>query len=1155
MDDDLYQNAWSETTNTIPPALKDDPPPTWTSTKLASTYAEEADLAAPSWSTGADIRWNEPSSPGFSWSQTEPDLAWGSSTYEGISIARPPVEDAVAPTSKPEEEELAEEEAFVNPFKDVSPAPPSPVRGSCPPAAELAIPEAHEDVPEVVVPASPDGFGSFETALPEETLHSPGLSLDTVDADPWGSAAWDSAQPEVSEEPVDEWERARQEKAKQDRRLPPELLASILRQCEELGREICPDPGEQPSDAHEDAWRNDWRSGLEGVPGLAVLMESFLPPLTLKAPTRFSHTLVAKRMATSVKLTKNLPLTKGSPMSHYLSAKGSMAWEMSVKEQKETVEDDIPVGWRIVDKAPASSSTDTANDKKPTGRLFSFWGRRQSQVSPQLATPGATESRSSSTDKPRSPVMAEVKADSRPSQDSLRSSATSSQPQASSPATETTDSQQAPTAFAATVAPAAPTMSSYGSSPDPVPERSGTPPAPSAVSRFFNRFSRRSSNMGGSPRSSLALSSDDLEFLSDIVPSASDDAGEDPTDALEKFVNAKREPIAPALPPPPLAPPPRAPAIKPIHAASGPSSAGTLESTANSDFGGLLGGLASSKTTPPSAVAPPPGGQTPIPALPPPLVPSRPITPSATPGAGPSRAPALPGPTSLLSSSSRPPSRLQTSTPPLSSFGLPPPPSFQPLAPSKPSVMNSKPKLSSPFPLPERPASQTGREPSSASTTSSHTSYETAAESSPTSPTSALPLGALYPHLVPPLSPPQPSAQPMLPSQTSLNGGSSPSGLSTPLASAFSPMPPPLNPPVPPAVPPESRTATSPSTMPLTSNLFDDDDFSDFQSPVEPAQKPSPPIPPPIAKSPRTLAAAMPASIRSQTAAPNMSPFTLPAPPPPPSAARAASATPALHLASFDDDDFADFQTSPSSATALKAGSLASSSSSLFPTSVSNQALLTPKKNNGFDDMGDFFASTLRTPSPPRVPAKPGAAMPPIQPPPSSTSMPTMPSASSSSSLLSRRKSHAAEHLHTLSLMEKAAARQGRWPAPPSPLPQAIPGPPGGASKASDLNLLDEEAPIAGAGLAPSFSSPAFLNPTKPSGGMGGSVNGSQSLAGVTMSTSSNSSLSGSLLQGWDFQSNATPPVPDAFGAAPKPANGGKTGGLSAQDLSFFEGL
>ncbi|KAI9440542.1 hypothetical protein H4582DRAFT_2074326 [Lactarius indigo] len=41
-----------------------------------------------------------------------------------------------------------------------------------------------------------------------------------------------------------------------------------------------------------------------------------------------------------------------------------------------------------------------------------------------------------------------------------------------------------------------------------------------------------------------------------------------------------------------------------------------------------------------------------------------------------------------------------------------------------------------------------------------------------------------------------------------------------------------------------------------------------------------------------------------------------------------------------------------------------------------------------------------------------------------------------------RRGSRAEEHLHTLGLLERAAARPGRWPAPPSPLPEVLTPPP-----------------------------------------------------------------------------------------------------------------
>ncbi|KAH9852143.1 hypothetical protein C2E23DRAFT_886013 [Lenzites betulinus] len=1139
MDDDLYQNAWTDTTHTIPAALRDDPAPTWTSTKLTtSSYGEEADLAAPSWSTGAGIQWNEPGSPGFTWSQTEPDMAWGASVYEGIPLGKTPseapAEDAVVAKDLPGPTPHVELPSFDSPKEDeIQPSKrtPSPERPSSPPVPSPSLtitPEPNEESPDPVTPPSPDGFGSFETGLQEEIAESPGFSLNAADEDPWAASAWTDAEAEKSEEPLDEWERARQEKAKQDRRVPPELLAHILGQCEELCRDLFPDAPKGALDADKNSWRDDWRGGLEGVPGLTKLMESFLPPPSLKAPARFPQTLVAKKLATSVKLTKNLPLTRGSPMSHYLAAKGSTAWEISVKEQKDIVEDDIPVGWRIVEKTSTTSAADAASQKKPTGRMFSFWGRRQSQVASQSPEPGSSEARPTSLDKPRSPAVEEAKVESRrPSQDSVVAPTIGSPPQPSPSPIEPPSTQHVPVAFAAAMTPAA-SSSSYASAPDPVPERSGTPPAPSAMSRFLNRFSRRGSAIGGSPRSSLALSSDDLEFLSDIVPSANDDADEDPTDALERFVAGARESSVPTLPPP-LAPPPRTSAAKPATPVNNSLPSNVGRANTSNDFGAMIDSWASlgsgtEATGPPKISAI--GGGVAVPPLPPPLVPSRPITPSATPGAGSSRSSFTRAPTSQEQTSSRPPSRLQTSKNSISSFSLPPPPSFRgPLLPT----MAAKPKLSSPFPLPIAPASETAeREPTSASTASSRTSYETAAETSPTSPSSAVPLGALYPHLATPVSPPLASSQPMMPS----NGSLSPTALSTPLASAFSSARPSVKPSAMTLVPPPQSSAISPSSAaPLASNFFDDDDFSDFQSPS--SLKPSPPIPSPIAKSPRTLVAAA-ASVQSRTTTPSPAPFALPIISPP--TGQVPPAAPLAGLSSFDDDDFADFQTSPSSP---KSEMLASSSSSLFPTGVSKQALLTPKKRSAFDDMGDFFASNLRTPSPPRVPAKSPAAKPAIAPPPPSGDLRTLPSASSNSSLLSRRNPHTAQHMHTLSLVEKAAARPGQWPAPPSPLPAAIPGPFSSGPKPSLISLMDEEeTPLPGAGLA---SSPTMLNPMRPSSGMGGAA------ALPPPPSTSGSSLSGSLFQGWDFQSGGTQaPAP----SAPKPK-----GGLSAQDLSFFEGL
>ena len=80
--DDLYGNAWGEPSKTDPIASSSSSK-LWTTPKLPLSPHEEVDLAAPSWGTGTDVRWNDTSEDthGFSWSNADPDLAWGASTY------------------------------------------------------------------------------------------------------------------------------------------------------------------------------------------------------------------------------------------------------------------------------------------------------------------------------------------------------------------------------------------------------------------------------------------------------------------------------------------------------------------------------------------------------------------------------------------------------------------------------------------------------------------------------------------------------------------------------------------------------------------------------------------------------------------------------------------------------------------------------------------------------------------------------------------------------------------------------------------------------------------------------------------------------------------------------------------------------------------
>jgi hypothetical protein len=65
-------------------------------------------------------------------------------------------------------------------------------------------------------------------------------------------------------------------------------------------------------------------------------------------------------------------------MAHFMLNKGSSSdWEAAVKNRSDKVPDDMPVGWRIVEKreeAPAPVET-----KKRSGLFSSFWHRREGQ--------------------------------------------------------------------------------------------------------------------------------------------------------------------------------------------------------------------------------------------------------------------------------------------------------------------------------------------------------------------------------------------------------------------------------------------------------------------------------------------------------------------------------------------------------------------------------------------------------------------------------------------------------------------------------------------------------------------------------------------------------------------------------------------------------
>ncbi|KAI9464616.1 hypothetical protein BJY52DRAFT_831440 [Lactarius psammicola] len=533
--DDLWGNAWGS-----PEDIKDERKPVaWsTSEKTRSDDPQEDDLSMPSWSTtGSGIQWDEPSaalSPLWStghhgtqhdWSLDNPygNIPLGNSSQAELpnddssndleSHPTPPTQSDDIPASPPSAEPELEEEVVSSQVLSSVPTPsPSP-------------------------PPSPNAFGTFIAGAEHDDVvpfPSDRGSLGSQPyADEWDSP-WGSAPGVVEDESLqhtdDEWESAKLRQLEMDRRVPPELLSRILLHLEDFAKDAWPGI----RDEAELDWQRQWNSGLD-VDGLDALMPRYVPSLTLPQVLPFGRSFTAKAMADAVKLSRNTALARTSPMSTFLAAKGSTAWETSVKSRIETSVDEVPLGWRILEKEGKKDERVEEKARRPTGLLAGLWGRRTS------GTTGSIPSTEQSTPPPSSIAPESEHSVQTPNQRSSLESVKS--PSGTRPVSQS---------------PLEPYPSLV-----PAPSQDvDSPPssAASAVSRFLNRFSR--SRLSSSPsRNSLTLSGDDLEFLSDVRSNstdpvnASDEQLEFGSMATSSFLHGKLPPPLPPPPPPPLSSP------------------------------------------------------------------------------------------------------------------------------------------------------------------------------------------------------------------------------------------------------------------------------------------------------------------------------------------------------------------------------------------------------------------------------------------------------------------------------------------------------------------------------------------------------------------------------------------------------------------------
>ncbi|KAJ3517757.1 hypothetical protein NLJ89_g318 [Agrocybe chaxingu] len=531
----------------------------------------------PSWPTEPTTRWSKPDLPETSLWGSDASAGWNPapSTFDRISLTKDVMPEFEPPFNvKSTLQEATDDDGTTLTATHSSPvvAPEDDQPPVAPPVEPLNPPPESPKPPPLTLPTveDTDGFGTFETATDADesddwdTPSKPNFSLPSADTAAWG-AAWGaptSATSEAAErtDVADAWESARREKEKQDRHVPPELLASILLQLEEISNDLWKGT-EAGSGGELENQRNPDFDSL----GLNPAVQRLVPDdLTLPMNPPFSKTFTSKQLSDALKFTRHAPLTPSSPFAMFMTSKGSTSWEAAIKAKPNITQDDVtPAGWKIVETVKQEATNVEDGKKKTGGGLLSFFGRR------------ATTSSADSSRRSASPGSVSVKAGTSPraSVDSSRSNPTHSVGRSTPaspivPSFGSIKSERAatPPVSATSTVSVTSTISATSKALEEI-TRQPTPP-PSAVSRFLGRFSTRPKS---SSHESLSLSDNDLEFLSD-VPTLQNESEKGPDlDALSTMI---KSPPLPATLPPPLPPPPSKPSTlfrQPVQTTKPPS--------------------------------------------------------------------------------------------------------------------------------------------------------------------------------------------------------------------------------------------------------------------------------------------------------------------------------------------------------------------------------------------------------------------------------------------------------------------------------------------------------------------------------------------------------------------------------------------------------
>ncbi|KAG8760172.1 hypothetical protein FRC14_003928 [Serendipita sp. 396] len=480
MDGNPWGNAWAEPEKPVVQEVvvepKEDkwvaPPPS-------------GDIST-SWTTG----WGTQTETTSVWKSTKPTTESVTAPWETVETARAayvlggeetePVVEEVPPRQSPEpvQEEVAAESESPIALQQILNAPSltPPDFGS---SVDLP-PKDDADIIQDDVPFVPP----FTT--PQEEITDTWRSLSNAAITAGDEAVWEGAWNPATEqvegehvgnptEQVDEWSQAIQEKGIRDARIPPEMMDMIMNRFEELSQVLWPE--EDLETAREGpAPRGLWQGGLENVDGLTSLVNRHIPPPPSAPPIHFANTQIASSFHNALKMTKSYSVVQKSPLNRLLKAADS--WESSRIHDARNKPFSLEA-WLSKQNimAPTKTYTDPVSPdmegQTKTGSIKDIFSRGSIDLTPRS---------SSSSPAPR------------PSRDGLPTTRPNST--ISTTATPTSSS---------------PTVSGVAATEAPVPTST-----PSAVTRFLNRFSRRTDD-APKRQPSVSLRSDELDFL-DMVP-------------------------------------------------------------------------------------------------------------------------------------------------------------------------------------------------------------------------------------------------------------------------------------------------------------------------------------------------------------------------------------------------------------------------------------------------------------------------------------------------------------------------------------------------------------------------------------------------------------------------------------------------------------